>query len=524
VVAAAALFAASAALLLFRSIERQEHSRTDERLAAELSGAVRVVEQLAPSARARAVRLAASPEVQSALARRDEPALRRIARGNPGVAFEFDGRRLTGGRRPGVLATPAAVVTGQREVGRVFVDVPVELVAARSALAPGDRLIAGRVGGLASSPGTVTVDGRRYRSVSTPGDAVRLTALAPYEPLAADISERRRRVVLAILGSLGAVALLAFVAARAGAERRPRRRLERAVDQAPILDSEPRSREAAELVGNALAAGHDVDALLPVILETAVAITRASGARLMADGNELARAGVIDTGEPPLTLALGAGSTTDSVLVLHPPTGGGFDETAVQLAEWLAGRASIALQNAHLHRVTRQLATTDELTQLANRRQFDEALSAEVVRAERFRDPVAVVVADLDNFKEVNDRFGHDVGDLVLRAFAAAIRVNVRDVDLAARYGGEEFTVLLPATDAEGGRRLAERLREAAEELIVDSGSGPVAVRSSFGVASYPAEPSAPSLMRAADRALYRAKAAGKNTVVVAEREAAKSQ
>jgi diguanylate cyclase (GGDEF)-like protein len=328
--------------------------------------------------------------------------------------------------------------------------------------------------------------------------------------------------VLAILGTFGAVTLLAIAAARVG--RPPRRRLARAVDKAPGLGSEQRSREAAELVGNALAAGHDVEALLPVILETAVAITGAAGARLMADGNELARVGDIYTGEPPLTLALGAGSTSDGVLVLHPPPGGEFDETAVQLAEWLAGRASIALQNAHLHRVTRQLATTDELTQLANRRQFDEALAAEVVRAERFRDPVAVVVADLDNFKEINDRFGHDAGDLVLRAFAAAIRTNVRDVDLAARYGGEEFTVLLPATDAEGGRKLAERLRLAAEELVVDSGDGAVQVRSSFGVAGYPAEPSASALMRAADRALYRAKAAGKNTVVVSEREPANSQ
>jgi diguanylate cyclase (GGDEF)-like protein len=287
-----------------------------------------------------------------------------------------------------------------------------------------------------------------------------------------------------------------------------------------------RSREAAELVGNVLAAGHDVDSLLPVILESAVTITGAASARLVADGNELARAGTPEEGGgPPLTISLAAGSQSDALLVLHPPPGGGFDDEAIELAEWLAGRASIALQNAHLHSVTRQLATTDELTQLANRRQFDEALAAEVIRAERFRDRVAVVVADLDNFKEINDRFGHDVGDLVLRAFAAVIRSNVREVDLPARYGGEEFTVLLPATDADGGRQLAERLRLALEEFTVDSGgAGPVAVRSSFGVASYPAEPSAAGLMRAADRALYRAKASGKNTVVVAEREAASAQ
>src|SRR5919108_3307015 len=255
--------------------------------------------------------------------------------------------------------------------------------------------------------------------------------------------------------------------------RRPqRRRLTRAVDTPPASRSERRTREAAELVGNALAAGHDVDALLPVILESAVTITGSAGARLVADGNEVARAGVIEERSRPLAIPLVAGSTGDGMLVLYPPPGRELDNDAVQLAEWLAGRAAIALQNAHLHRLARQLATTDELTQLANRRQFDEALAAEVVRAERFRDPVAVVLADLDNFKEVNDRFGHEVGDLVLRAFAAAIRINVRDVDLPARYGGEEFAILLPATDADGGMQLAERLRVAAEELTLDSGGG----------------------------------------------------
>ena len=215
---------------------------------------------------------------------------------------------------------------------------------------------------------------------------------------------------------------------------------------------------------------------------------------------------------------------TGGLLVLYPPQSG-FSDDDVQLAEWLAGRASIALQNAHLHRVTRQLASTDELTQLANRRQFDEALGAEVARAERFRDQVAIVVADLDNFKTVNDRFGHDVGDLVLRAFASSIRANVRDIDLPARYGGEEFTVLLPSTDSEGGRQLAERLRVAAADMAVDAGDGrEVQVTSSFGVASFPEEPTAATLLRAADRALYRAKTAGKNRVRVSQRLAAEAQ
>jgi diguanylate cyclase (GGDEF)-like protein len=255
-----------------------------------------------------------------------------------------------------------------------------------------------------------------------------------------------------------------------------------------------------------------------VILDSAVAVTGASGARLLADGEELARSGLVSVGRPPLVFALSAGSGQEAQLVLEPPARGDFDDEAVQLAEWLAGRASVALQNAHLHVMARRLASTDELTQLANRRHFDEALRAEVIRAERFGDPVAVVVADLDNFKEINDRHGHDAGDLVLQTFADVIRASVRDVDLPARYGGEEFTVLLPGTDAEGGRQLAERLRAALEDLEVATGGGvTVRVTSSFGVAGFPEEPSAAALLRAGDRALYRAKAAGKNAVVVTE-------
>ena len=514
----AGVVAVAAAVVVSRAVRQDELARTDGRLRSELTRSVGVLDELAPAARRRAVRLAGAAAVQRALADRDESALRRIAAGAPGVAFEIDGDSV--GARVGALAVSAAVVSGQGEIGRVLVDVPVAAVQARSAFAQGDRLVAGRVGPLDPSPSTRSIDGEKYRTVSTAGGTARLTALASYEPLAEAVDERRRRVALAALVSFAAFVVLAFLAVR----RTRREGLHRWSDVPPGPDPR-RSREAAELVGNALAAGHDLQALLPVILDSAVTITGAVGARLVADGNELVRAGAVDGGGPPLTIPLAAGPASEGLLVLHPPPGKSFDDASMQLAEWLAGRASIALQNAHLHRVTQQLASTDELTQLANRRQFDEALAAEVLRAERFRDPVAVVVADLDNFKEINDRYGHEVGDLVLRAFANVIRANVREVDLAARYGGEEFTVLLPATDAEGGRQLAERLRVAAGDVCVDSGgSGMVTVRSSFGVASFPAEPTAAALMRAADRALYRAKAAGKDTVVLAAREEAKAQ
>jgi diguanylate cyclase (GGDEF)-like protein len=517
VVLAAAFLAALAAIALSRSVEQSEHDRVDARLGAELAGAVRAVEGLGQDARERAVRLAAGEQIQRAFVRGDIPRLREIAAGVPGVRFEWGGRVVAGTGGSGALVVAAAVVASGADIGRVLVDVPVAAVEARTALAPGDRLVAARAGALAPAPRTLELDGRRYRALSTTGGPVRLTALAPHAPIASAISDRRRRVLLAVLASFLSVVLLAVLAARLA--RPASHPLRRTGDEPPTGRGGRRTREAATLVGNVLAAGHDVDALPPVILESAVAVTGASGARLVADGEDLARMGSLNGSGPPLQIALSAGAMSGGVLVLYPPTPQGFDDEAVQLAEWLAGRASIALQNAHLHRLTRQLASTDELTQLANRRQFDEALGAEVVRAERFRDQVAIVVADLDNFKTVNDRFGHDVGDLVLRAFAASIRANVRDVDLPARYGGEEFTVLLPSTDAEGGRQLAERLRVAAEGMVVDAGeAGEVRVTSSFGVASYPEEPTASALLRAADRALYRAKTAGKNTVIMAER------
>jgi diguanylate cyclase (GGDEF)-like protein len=118
----------------------------------------------------------------------------------------------------------------------------------------------------------------------------------------------------------------------------------------------------------------------------------------------------------------------------------------------------------------------------------------------------------------VNDRFGHQAGDEVLRSFADILRETVRDIDVAARYGGEEFAILLPQTDIVGAEALAERLREAAESrAMAEAHDSPVTVTSSFGVASFPEAGTGPGLFAAADEALYRAKRAGKNCVVCAE-------
>ena len=171
-----------------------------------------------------------------------------------------------------------------------------------------------------------------------------------------------------------------------------------------------------------------------------------------------------------------------------------------------------------MHRAVEQQAITDDLTGLANRRRFRESLGLEVSRAERFGGSLALVLADLDDFKRVNDLYGHQVGDDVLRRFADLMRESVREFDLAVRYGGEEFAVLVPETDPEGGAHLAERLAEALRGTRFTSRIGEsFSVTASFGVAAFPEAGSAEQLMLAADRALYRAKKEGKNRVIRAD-------
>jgi diguanylate cyclase (GGDEF)-like protein len=161
-------------------------------------------------------------------------------------------------------------------------------------------------------------------------------------------------------------------------------------------------------------------------------------------------------------------------------------------------------------------AATDGLTGLANRRSFDDELALEWRRAERVGDSLALVLADLDNFKSVNDSFGHQAGDAVLRRVAVILDSGGRQVDLAARYGGEEFAVLAPETDLEGARRLAERLRSELEAAtIVLSDGRELQMTASFGVAVKGVLEGPEALVAAADEALYEAKRNGKNRVAV---------
>jgi diguanylate cyclase (GGDEF)-like protein len=171
-----------------------------------------------------------------------------------------------------------------------------------------------------------------------------------------------------------------------------------------------------------------------------------------------------------------------------------------------------ALQAAN--EVLAQLSITDGLTRLHNHRFFQEHLTRELKRVQRTREPLAMLLLDIDDFKSLNDRWGHAAGDTVLTRIAHVLNANVRESDLLARYGGEEF-VVLAATDLAGAVVIAEKLRMAVERapIVVDEADGMLCVSISIGVARYKGDRK--TFFRDADRALYAAKAAGKNCVVV---------
>ncbi|MDH4139707.1 MAG: sensor domain-containing diguanylate cyclase [Coriobacteriia bacterium] len=187
----------------------------------------------------------------------------------------------------------------------------------------------------------------------------------------------------------------------------------------------------------------------------------------------------------------------------------------------IGNQSSLSLQNALLHEELERLSVTDRLTELYNHGYFHQRLDEEVGRASRFRHDLALIMIDIDGFKEFNDTYGHPRGDKVLQIVSNVIKDNLRDMDIAARYGGEEFVVVLPETDAEGARAVAERIREgvAACEFVGGEGVPPVHKSVSLGVASFPRHATSPSrLLEAADRAMYAAKREGKNRVSLAKR------
>ena len=499
---------AAAALAFLRSAEGNALDKADLRLAAALAPAVADVEQASARAAARATRLALRGDVQRALARRDRRRLERIAHSAPGVSFDLGGTTVPARpRRAPALRRAVRVLRGERLLGRVVVTAMLSgrKLAAAAGLAPDDLLIVSAASNRFRTPRTegrdVRVGDERQRALSSgPIAGVRLVGLESRSSLDGNLASRRRKVVLAALVTLLTVAFAAYAVP-------------------PALARDRLARKGLALIGDALAATHNPRALLPVILDAGVEATGAAGGVLLERGEEVAHVGADDLHGEPLRLTLSDEDADRIELHLYPHAAG-FRPDAVEIGEWLAAQAGIALENARLHRVARQQAVTDPLTQLANRRRFMEALSAELHRTERFGGPLALVLADLDDFKRINDHSGHHTGDEVLLASARVFAQTLREVDLPARIGGEEFAILLPETDLSGGERLAERLRSAVERIrVVDPAGAGVAVTASFGVAEHRSGWSEADLLRAADAALYSAKVAGKNRVAADARD-----
>lgn len=165
--------------------------------------------------------------------------------------------------------------------------------------------------------------------------------------------------------------------------------------------------------------------------------------------------------------------------------------------------------------VCEEAAFTDHLTGLANRRRFERQLEREVGRVERFGHPFTLLMVDIDNFKNLNDSFGHDIGDDAIRRLSKVLREGTRGIDLAARIGGEEFAVLLVETSKDGGLEVAERLRTAIKSLEIPQAGR---ITASFGVAECPHDAqTAAEILKAVDVALYEAKRNGRDQVVALE-------
>jgi diguanylate cyclase (GGDEF)-like protein len=202
------------------------------------------------------------------------------------------------------------------------------------------------------------------------------------------------------------------------------------------------------------------------------------------------------------------------ILMLDSKTRGKFQPGDHQPLESVADICATAIQNAHYVERVKQLAYIDGLTGIFNRRFFEMRISEEMERARRFTAGMSVIMIDIDQFKRLNDEFGHLLGDEVLRQVSSLFHQQLRKIDVVCRYGGEEFAILLSQTDPQYSLAVAEKLRRVVESWQFPG--VPRAVTISAGVASFPEHgTSRDDLMKAADAGLYAAKQSGRNCVVI---------
>ena len=190
--------------------------------------------------------------------------------------------------------------------------------------------------------------------------------------------------------------------------------------------------------------------------------------------------------------------------------------------EQLANQTAITINRANVYAEILKHATLDALTGFYNRRQLEERTKQEVANAKRQHAPLCGIMTDIDYFKNVNDTYGHSVGDLVLKTIAKVIRGQLREYDIAGRYGGEEFSILLPFTKINEAKMVAERLRQTVEKKTIDisriapeSETKEIKITLSLGIYEIKEQDNEDDLMKKADKALYQAKNTGRNKVVV---------
>ena len=330
-----------------------------------------------------------------------------------------------------------------------------------------------------------------------------------------------------------ALPLLALLAALADDRRA---RIREAVGRLDELTIEhERLDRAIHRIGEAFGSRLDRGALVDIGLRTAV---EALGAEL---GRANLATGTIEIGGGPAAAASAAEEAAqrggalrvatlgDHVAMAHPLTGGGraattevlvvarggraFTQEEQALFAYLAQQTALAIENVELHQQLRRQATVDEVTGLSNHRRFQEALEHEVVRTRRSGLPTGLALVDVDDFKSINDSYGHQLGDMVLESVARVIRKACRSTDEPARYGGDELAVVLPETDLAGAWTIGESVRRAVSQLELTLPDGaPLRITISVGVSALESGGGdASALIEAADIALYDAKRSGKN-------------
>jgi diguanylate cyclase (GGDEF)-like protein len=562
----------AAAFWGFSTVAAQsEARRVDARLQAGLRATLAAYQEALGSADEAAGRLARQPSFQRALLARDRASLERMLKDKPELAVEAPGGFRVGKRHQTAATRQVGIVGPGGANGVVIASVPfdralVNRLEARSGLERSDHVLLVADGQIVAGPrgvdGRVDLQSGKTRTVSLGGTKYRVlvagtlkerpgATLGVISPQSL-IDAANRKATNQLL--IGLIAALVFVAAVAYVEGRSIvRTIRRLVDAAhaiargdlkqrvPVqgrdefallgrtfnqmafqlqtrleeLEAERgRLRDVTSRFGEALGATHDAEQLMRLVVEAAIEATSAAGGVLVGTSGSLVTAGYPDKGSERLEVPLLAGSINFGSLILF---GDDFSEEDRMTAISLASHAVVALENARLHRIVERQALIDGLTGLANRRQCEETLADELARVERFGGSLAVVVADLDWFKDVNDRHGHPAGDSVLSEFAALLEETVRDVDLAGRWGGEEFVLILPGTDLAGGAQVAERIRVAlAGRVVLAVDRTPITVTASFGVAAIPPAKTASELFAAADAAMYQAKRGGKNRVETA--------